>query len=46
MIGKGRGGLRERDPMEDLDLDMKIILTWISIIGLFWLRRGTNGGLL
>jgi hypothetical protein len=32
------GNLRERDPLEDLDVDRRIIFTWISKTGLFWLR--------
>jgi len=44
--GWGGGSLRERDPMADLDLDRKIIFTWISKNGLFWLRRMSSGGLL
>jgi hypothetical protein len=39
------GNLRERDPLEELDVDRKIIFTWISKTGLFWLNR-TSGGLL
>ena len=42
----GGHSLRERDPLEDLDLDGKIKFTWISKTGLFWLRIRTSGGLL
>jgi hypothetical protein len=45
--------LRERDHLEDLGVDVRIILKWISKklnglawTGLIWLRIGTNGGLL
>ena len=47
------GLLRERDHLEDPDLDRRIILGWIfrkwdvrSWTGLIWLRIGTGGGLL
>jgi hypothetical protein len=45
--------LRERDYLEDLSVDVRIILKWISKkfdglawTGLIWFRIGTNGGLL
>jgi len=52
--GRGAyGGLRERDHLEDLGLDGKIILkcilkTWDgkSWTGLIWLRIGIGGGIL
>ena len=47
------GLLRERDHLEDPDLDRRIILGWIfrkwdvrAWTGLIWLRIGTGGGLL
>jgi hypothetical protein len=47
------GNLRERDHLEDPDLDEMIILKWIfkkwdgeAWTGLSWLRKGTGGGLL
>ena len=46
------GNLKERDYMEDLDIDGRI-LNWIykkqdgsAWTGLLWLRIGTSGGLL
>ena len=51
--GDWRGELRERDNMEDLDVDGKMILKCIfrkwdgqAWTGLIWLRIGTGGGLL
>jgi len=45
--------LRERDHLEDLGVDVRLILKWISKnfdglpwTGLIWFRIGTNGGLL
>jgi hypothetical protein len=45
------GNIRERDRLEDLGLDGKIILKCIfnnwdekTCTGLFWLRIGTRGG--
>jgi len=40
--------LRERDHVEDSDIDGSIILRWIlkNLTGLIWLRIGTGGGLL
>jgi hypothetical protein len=45
--------LRERDYLEDLGVDVRLILKWISKefdglawTGLIWLRIGTNVGLL
>jgi hypothetical protein len=47
------GTLRERDHLEDIDLDGRIILKWIfkkwdggAWTGLMWLRIGTGGRLL
>jgi hypothetical protein len=47
------GDPREREHLEDLDVDERIILKWIfkkwdrrSWTGLIWLRIGTGGGLL
>jgi hypothetical protein len=47
------GDLRDRDQLEDLGVDAKIILKWIfkkwdrvAWTGLSWLRIGTGGGLL
>jgi hypothetical protein len=47
------GDLSERDHLEDLDVDGRIILKWIfktfhgeALTGLFWLRIGTVGGFL
>ena len=44
------GNLRERDHLEDPDVDERIILRWIfrncdegSRTGLIWLRIGTGG---
>jgi len=46
------GNLRERDQLEDLGLDGRIILRWIfrnldmgTRTGLIWLRKGAGGGL-
>jgi hypothetical protein len=47
-----RGDLRERDHLEDLGVDVRIILNWIfkkwdgAWTGLFCLRIVTGGGLL
>jgi hypothetical protein len=44
--------LNERDYLENLNLDGKIILKWIfkkydvGLTGLIWLREGTVGGVL
>jgi hypothetical protein len=45
------GNMRERDHLEDPDVDGKIILIWISrkwdveaLTGSSWLRIGTDGG--
>ena len=45
--------MRERDHLDDPDVDGKIILRWIfktldrgARTGLIWLRIGTGGGLL
>ena len=51
LIG-GRGNLRERDHLEDPEIDWKIILRWIfrkwDVGGMdwieLWLREGTGGG--
>jgi hypothetical protein len=47
------GDLRERDQLENLGTNGRIILKWISSnwdgeawTGLIWLRIGTDGGLL
>jgi hypothetical protein len=47
------GDIRERDPLEDLDVDGRIILSLIfkkwdteTWTGLAWLSTGTGGGLL
>jgi hypothetical protein len=47
------GDLRERDHLEDLRIDWRIILKWIfkkcdgeAWSGLLWFRIGTGGGLL
>jgi hypothetical protein len=47
------GDLRERDHVEDLGVDERIILKWIfkkwdgdAWTGLIWLRIGTGGGCL
>jgi hypothetical protein len=49
---EGGGNLRERDHLEDPDVDGRIILTWIfrkwdgeAWTGLIWLRIGTCSGL-
>jgi hypothetical protein len=48
----GTENLRERDHLEDSDLDGRIILRWVfwggmgAWTGLIWLRIGTGGGLL
>jgi hypothetical protein len=48
----GGGNLRERDHLEDLRLDRRIILKYIfkkldgAWTRLMWLRIGTSGGLL
>jgi len=51
--GLGGGNLRERDYLEYLDVDRRIILKWIFKkwdvgvwTGLSWLRIGTGGKLL
>jgi hypothetical protein len=43
--------LMEREHLEDLDLDVRIILKWVFkkrigevLTGLIWLRIGTSGG--
>jgi hypothetical protein len=50
----GGGKLRERDHLEDSDVDGRIILRWtfrkwdgvgMEWTGLIWLRIGTGGGL-
>jgi len=44
------GNLRERDPLEDLSVDGRIIIKWIfrkldgAGTGLIWLRIGADGG--
>jgi hypothetical protein len=45
------GNLRERDHLEDLDVEGRIILKWIfkkwangTLTGFIWLRIGTIGG--
>jgi hypothetical protein len=45
------GNLRERDHVEDPDVDGRIILRWIfrnwdvgALTGLFWFNIGTGGG--
>jgi hypothetical protein len=47
------GDLRERDYLEEISVDGRIILRWVfkkwnvgTWTGLFWLRIGTGGGLL
>jgi hypothetical protein len=47
------GDLRERDHLNDLSVDGRIILKWIfkkwggeACTGLIWLGIGTNGGFL
>ena len=49
--GIGWGNLRERDDLEDLGVDGRIILRWIFRkwdvgvwTGSIWLRIGTGGG--
>jgi hypothetical protein len=49
--GFGRRNLRERDHLEDPNIDGRIILRWIFRkwdlglwIGLIWLRTGRGGG--
>jgi hypothetical protein len=51
--GFGGGNLRERDHLEDLGVDGRIILRWIfrkwvsgARTGMIWLRIGIGGGLL
>ena len=48
-IGTGRRDLRERDKLEDLDVDGRVILKWICMkcdgtawTVLLWLRIGTG----
>jgi hypothetical protein len=45
------GDLKERDHLEDLGIDRRIILKWIfkkwdgeALTGLIWLRIGKGGG--
>jgi len=38
------GNLRERDHLEDPDVDGRIILRWRALTGSIWLRTGTGGG--
>jgi hypothetical protein len=47
------GNLRDKDHLEDLDIDGRIILKyifhkydWRAWTGLIWIRIGTGGGLL
>jgi hypothetical protein len=49
--GFGGGSLRERDNLEDLGFDWKIIIRWPfrkwdveTWTGFIWLRIGTGGG--
>ena len=45
----GRRGLKERDSLESLVVDVKIILKWVygrTWTGFTWMRIGTRGGLL
>ena len=51
--GFWRGNLRERNYLEDPNIDERIILKWIcrkwdvgTLTGLIWLKIGTGGGLL
>jgi len=49
--GFGEGNLRERDHLEDRNIDGRIVLRWIfrkcvsgAWTGLMWLRTGTGAG--
>jgi hypothetical protein len=51
VLGVGRGDLRERDKLEDLGLEGRMILKWMFMkcvgaawTALLWLRMGTSGG--
>ena len=53
LIGFWWGNLRERDYLEDVGIDRRIILEWIleKLVGMIWtgciwLRRETSGRLL